>query len=147
MRKIAFLLASLLLCFPATAKRKPPKRPRILGIAGATILVTNIPEAHKFYQKLIDPDHTCIYCEQVPSQFLLLPSGQRITLEKVPLRLPQTFSQTYLFSRTTWRDSRNISKLTKSILTRSGKNTAANSSGFCSRIPRGITFRSRIPIT
>ena len=88
MRKIAFLLASLLLCFPATAKRKPTKRPRILGIAGATILVTNIPEAHKFYQKLIDPDHTCIYCEQVPSQFLLLPSGQRITLEKVPTPPP-----------------------------------------------------------
>jgi len=88
MKKIALLLASLLLCFPSAAKRKPPKRPRILGIAGATILVSDIPEARKFYQKLIDPNHSCEYCENVPSRFLLLPSGQRITLEKVPTPTP-----------------------------------------------------------
>ncbi len=43
MKKFAVLLASLLLCFGAVAKRKPPKRPRILGIAGATVLVYEYP--------------------------------------------------------------------------------------------------------
>ncbi|HXJ06349.1 MAG TPA: VOC family protein [Candidatus Acidoferrum sp.] len=88
MKQIAFLLVSLLLCIPAAAKRKPPKRPRILGIAGVTILVPDIPEAHKFYEKLIDPNHSCEYCDNVPPRFLLLPSGQRITLEKVPIPSP-----------------------------------------------------------
>ena len=88
MKKAALILASLLLCFPVLAKRKPPKRPRLLAIAGVTIYVSDIPEARKFYLKLVDPDHVCDYCEQVPSRFLLLPSGQRITLEKMPTPPP-----------------------------------------------------------
>jgi catechol 2,3-dioxygenase-like lactoylglutathione lyase family enzyme len=86
MKKFALLLACLLFCFPVfgIGKRKPPKRPRILAIAGVTILVSDIPEARKFYRQLIDPDHVCDYCEEVPSRFLLLPSGQRITLDNIP---------------------------------------------------------------
>ena len=56
MKKVALLLASLLLCVSVVAKRKVPKRPRILGIAGVTILVSDLTEARKFYLKLIDPD-------------------------------------------------------------------------------------------
>jgi catechol 2,3-dioxygenase-like lactoylglutathione lyase family enzyme len=88
MRRTALLLASLLLCCAVVARRNPPKRPRILGIAGATILVSNVADARNFYLKLVDPNHVCNYCEEAPSRFLFLPSGQRITLEKVSDPLP-----------------------------------------------------------
>jgi catechol 2,3-dioxygenase-like lactoylglutathione lyase family enzyme len=81
------LLSLLLTLFAAHAVRatkKPPKRPHILGIAGVTIYVSDIPEARKYYLNLIDPDHVCDYCRQAPSRYLFLPSGQRITLEQVP---------------------------------------------------------------
>src|SRR5271169_738382 len=88
MKKIALLLAALLLCFSAVAKRKVPKRPRVLGIAGVTILVSDVTEARKFYLKLIDPTHSCEYCEAAPVPFLFLPSGQRITFQKAPVPPP-----------------------------------------------------------
>ena len=88
MKKIALLLASLLLCFGAVAKRKVPKRPRILGIAGVTILVSDVTEARKYYLKLIDPDHLCEYCAPSSPNFVFLPSGQRIRFEKIPSPAP-----------------------------------------------------------
>jgi len=90
MKKSALLLACLLLCFTALAKKKPPKRPRILAIAGVTILVSDIPEARKFYRQMADPENACNYCEAVPSRFIYLPSGQRITLEKIPSPPPSS---------------------------------------------------------
>jgi catechol 2,3-dioxygenase-like lactoylglutathione lyase family enzyme len=89
MKKTALVFVSLLLCVSVTAKRKPPRRPHILGIAGVTILVSDITEAHKFYRNLIDPEHTCTYCQNVPPQFLFLPSGQRITFQQVPVPAPK----------------------------------------------------------
>jgi catechol 2,3-dioxygenase-like lactoylglutathione lyase family enzyme len=83
-----FLSSLFLLCHPSLAKHKPPKRPRILGIAGITLFVSDIPEARKFYQQLIDPNHACNYCEEVPSQFLLLPTGQRIAFKRMPSPAP-----------------------------------------------------------
>ncbi len=84
MKKIVLLLTCLLLCFAAVAKRKPPKFPRILGIAGVTILTSDIPQAREFYRKLIDPDGSCTFCQKAPSTSLFLPSGQRIHFEKMP---------------------------------------------------------------
>ncbi|MHB8500691.1 MAG: VOC family protein [Candidatus Acidiferrales bacterium] len=84
MKKAVLIIASLLLCFPAMARRKPPKRPRILGIAGVTFFVSDISAAHKYYRNLIDPQRTCDYCENVPAQFVFLPSGQRITFKQMP---------------------------------------------------------------
>jgi catechol 2,3-dioxygenase-like lactoylglutathione lyase family enzyme len=89
MKKTALVFVSLLLCVSVMAKRKPPKRPHILGIAGVTILVSDITEAHKFYRNLIDPEQTCTYCQNVPPQFLFLPSGQRITFQQVPIPAPK----------------------------------------------------------
>ncbi|MGH9743776.1 MAG: VOC family protein [Candidatus Acidiferrum sp.] len=88
MKKAALLVASLFFCFPALAKHKPPKRPRILGIAGVNIYVTNIPAARTFYRQLIDPQHVCDWCGEVPSRFLFLPSGQRITFKQMPIPAP-----------------------------------------------------------
>lgn len=97
MKKIALLLACSLLCCAITAPRKPPKRPRILGIAGVTIYVSNIPEARKFYVNLIDPDRVCNYCEEVPGRYLFLPSGQRITLVQIPSPAPADLLQEICF--------------------------------------------------
>jgi catechol 2,3-dioxygenase-like lactoylglutathione lyase family enzyme len=88
MKKVALLLASLLLCVSVVAKRKVPKRPRILGIAGVTTLVSDLTEARKFYLKLIDPTHSCDYCQAAPPPYLFLPSGQRIKFEKAPIPPP-----------------------------------------------------------
>ena len=88
MKKVALLLACLLLCLSAAAKKKPPKRPRILGIAGVTLLVSDVSESRKYYLKLIDPDHLCEYCAPSAPAYLFLPSGQRIHFEKVPAPAP-----------------------------------------------------------
>jgi catechol 2,3-dioxygenase-like lactoylglutathione lyase family enzyme len=88
MKRIVLLSACLLLCLTVVAKKKPPKRPHILGIAGVTILVSDITEARKFYLKLIDPDHSCDYCQLAPPPYLFLPNGQRITFQKAPVPAP-----------------------------------------------------------
>jgi|SRR5580658_6998529 catechol 2,3-dioxygenase-like lactoylglutathione lyase family enzyme len=88
MKRIVLLCACLLLCLTALAKKKPPRRPHILGIAGVTILVSDVTEARKFYLKLIDPDHSCDYCQAAPPPFLFLPSGQRIRFDKIPSPAP-----------------------------------------------------------
>ena len=88
MKKIALLFAALLLCFSAVAKRKVPKRPPILGIAGVTMLVSDVAEARKFYLKLIDPTRSCEYCDTRSAQYVFLPSGQRIKFEQAPVPLP-----------------------------------------------------------
>lgn len=88
MKKVALLLACLLACAPLMAKKKPPKRPRILGIAGVTILVSDVSAAHRYYRDLIDPEHACDYCVSVSSPYLFLPSGQRITFQQIPSPAP-----------------------------------------------------------
>lgn len=88
MKNAVWFLASLLLCSSAVAWHKPPARPRILGIAGATILVSDVAAAHKYYRNLVDPQRLCDYCENVPAQFLFLPSGQRLTFRKMPTPAP-----------------------------------------------------------
>jgi catechol 2,3-dioxygenase-like lactoylglutathione lyase family enzyme len=86
------LIVLLFTCLAAQAvpigKKKVPKRPRVLGIAGVTILVSDVAEARKLYLKLIDPDHSCEYCQAAPLPFLFLPSGQRIRFEKAPVPPP-----------------------------------------------------------
>lgn len=88
MKKVALLLVCLIACAPLMAKKKPPKRPRILGIAGVTILVSDVPAAHRYYRDVVDPDHSCDYCVSVSSPYLFLPSGQRITFKNMPSPAP-----------------------------------------------------------
>ena len=88
MKRLALFLTCLLVCCSVAAPRKPPKRPHILGIAGVTIFVSDIEAARKFYRNLIDPDHICEYCQNVPPQYLFLPSGQRITFKRAPNPAP-----------------------------------------------------------
>jgi catechol 2,3-dioxygenase-like lactoylglutathione lyase family enzyme len=88
MKKLTLLVALLVALLPLAAKKKPPKRPRILGIAGVTILVSDVPAAHRYYRDLVDPDHSCDYCVSVSSPYLFLPSGQRITFKNTPTPAP-----------------------------------------------------------
>jgi catechol 2,3-dioxygenase-like lactoylglutathione lyase family enzyme len=82
MKRPAFLL-TVLLCCAVAANSDAPKRPRILGIAGVTILVSDVPASRSFYQKVIDPEHACNFCEDVPSRSFFLQSGQHITLDQL----------------------------------------------------------------
>src|SRR5690348_17163586 len=88
MKKLTLLVALLVALLPLAAKKKPPKRPRILGIAGVTIFVSDVPAAHRYYRDLVDPDHSCDYCVSVSSPYLFLPSGQRITFKNTPTPAP-----------------------------------------------------------
>ena len=82
------LLLNVFATHLALAKKHPPKRPRILGIAGVTILGSDVPAAHRYYRDLVDPDHSCDYCVSVSSPYLFLPSGQRITFKSMPAPAP-----------------------------------------------------------
>jgi catechol 2,3-dioxygenase-like lactoylglutathione lyase family enzyme len=79
----------LFICTQASARRAP-QRPRIIGIAGVTIFVSDIPAARGFYQKVINPGYACDFCEDVPSRSLFLPNGQRIELEQVSAPSPSS---------------------------------------------------------
>ena len=83
MKRTALLFA-MLLCCASAASSDAPKRPHILGLAGITIFVSDVPGARAFYLNILDPDHSCDFCEKVPSRSLFLSSGQNITLEKMP---------------------------------------------------------------
>jgi catechol 2,3-dioxygenase-like lactoylglutathione lyase family enzyme len=90
-KRYAVLALSLLLCLIATSAAQfghhpPPKRPKILGIAGVTLYVSDVEAAYKYYRNLIDPDHSCEYCanENLPHHVLFLPTGQRINFQKMP---------------------------------------------------------------
>lgn len=91
MKHIRPLIAVLLLC-ASTSPQESPQRPRILGIEGVTIYVSDAHKARNFYDFLPaqdpHPKHAkrCFWCEQPPSislnislnrfqSILLLPSS------------------------------------------------------------------------
>jgi catechol 2,3-dioxygenase-like lactoylglutathione lyase family enzyme len=55
-----------------------------------TISVSDIPAARAFYQEVINPGHACDFCEDVPSRFFFLPTGQRIETEEVTAPSPSS---------------------------------------------------------
>jgi catechol 2,3-dioxygenase-like lactoylglutathione lyase family enzyme len=69
MNRITELLATLLLCASAIAQENP-QRPRILGIEGVTIYVSDAHSARTFYDAVLDqhPKHSrpCLWCERPP---------------------------------------------------------------------------------
>src|SRR5207245_2092586 len=86
--KRSALLFTVLLCCSVAADSDAPKLPRIFGIEGVTVLVTDLPASRGFYQKVTDPEHECNFCEEMPSRFFFLPSGQHITLEQLSAPAP-----------------------------------------------------------
>lgn len=86
MHKALLVCLSLVFCLTPSspAKHTPPRRPPILGIAGVTLFVSRVIDAHTYYRSLVDPDHACHYCENGSPQFLFLPTGQRISFQTLP---------------------------------------------------------------
>jgi len=80
--KRSALLFAVLACCAGAASSDAPKRPRIIGIGGVTILASEISDARTFYRSVLDPDRSCNFCEEIPSSTLFLLGGQHITLEK-----------------------------------------------------------------
>lgn len=72
MKRSAFLVA-VLLCYTAATAGDAPKRPRILGIAGVSIYVSDAQVARAFYDALFKQDqHSkgakhCFWCEKPPA--------------------------------------------------------------------------------
>jgi catechol 2,3-dioxygenase-like lactoylglutathione lyase family enzyme len=77
-------LLVLCVCVAANARRLP-QRPRILGIAGVTILSTDLPAANDFYRMVIYPESVCNLCERPPRRFFGLVTGQKIELLEAPI--------------------------------------------------------------
>ena len=77
MKCLALPVAILLCCAAATAQNQPT-RPKIFGIAGVTIYVSDAHKSRTFYDTLLDheqdPKHKkrCFWCEQPPSFDLTL---------------------------------------------------------------------------
>jgi catechol 2,3-dioxygenase-like lactoylglutathione lyase family enzyme len=67
---------------------KEPKRPKITGIAGVTILVSDVPGSREKYKQLLEPGYTCDWCEDAPTSSFELNGGQIIALEAAPTPEP-----------------------------------------------------------
>jgi len=91
-RAVIFCLTALFLSghlYEAGSAAKEPSRPRILGIAGVTISVSDLPSAGGFYEEIVDP-RACNFCEKIPSRFFVLRTGQQIELEQAALPSPSS---------------------------------------------------------
>jgi catechol 2,3-dioxygenase-like lactoylglutathione lyase family enzyme len=82
-RRTCFLLASSILVAFGTFAKDPPKRPRIRGIEGVTVLVSNISASREFFHGVSDPRRVCNFCEDVPSDSFFLFGRQHIKLEQL----------------------------------------------------------------
>jgi catechol 2,3-dioxygenase-like lactoylglutathione lyase family enzyme len=64
-----------------------PKRPKITRVAGATILVSDLPESREVYRHLLLLG-SCDWCEDVPTSSFDLSTGQVISLQSAPSPTP-----------------------------------------------------------
>ena len=89
MKRILWLLASLLLCVSAGAQTTAT-RPKIFGIYRVEIYTTTFEQARPFYTHVFGYEGSCLWCEKVPrSAFAIyLPSNQVVTLLKAPKNPP-----------------------------------------------------------
>jgi catechol 2,3-dioxygenase-like lactoylglutathione lyase family enzyme len=90
-RGTCFLLASSILSAFGTFAKDPPKRPRIKGIEGVTVLVSNISASSDFFHSVTDPRHVCNFCEDAPTHSFFLFGRQHITLEQLPATPPSSY--------------------------------------------------------
>jgi catechol 2,3-dioxygenase-like lactoylglutathione lyase family enzyme len=95
--KITRLCLLFILIQVATPAKEPPKRPRILDIAGVTILVSNVADSRGFYRLAGDPSHSCDWCERIPTATSVLSSGQMIILRNLPSQPPTSLLEEVMF--------------------------------------------------
>lgn len=83
MKRIAVVVALLAGCSLLLEAREP-RRPRIYGIAGVTLWVSDVPGSRAAYMHILSPSYTCDFCEDAPTPNFQLGSGQIIALERAP---------------------------------------------------------------
>jgi catechol 2,3-dioxygenase-like lactoylglutathione lyase family enzyme len=95
-RRALPVVASLLVCLSLAAK-EPPKRPRITGIAGVEIYVTDLPTAREFYSKVLNPAG-CNWCEEVPGPNIRVNQLQAVLLSPAPSPTPSDLIASITFA-------------------------------------------------
>jgi catechol 2,3-dioxygenase-like lactoylglutathione lyase family enzyme len=96
--KRTMVALSLLAGFAVLLQAREPRRPRILGIAGVTLLVSDVPASRAAYMRLLDPSYSCDFCEDAPTPNFQLNSGQIIALERAPTPEPGNLLSEVFFS-------------------------------------------------
>jgi catechol 2,3-dioxygenase-like lactoylglutathione lyase family enzyme len=96
MRAVA--CAMLLLFASGAAAGKEGKRPRITGISGVTILVSDLPSSREKYKQLLEPGYSCDWCEEAPSANFALGSGQTIALQAAARPQPDNLLDEVFFA-------------------------------------------------
>ena len=112
---------ALLICSSTLAQ--DPTRPRISGIASVDIMVSDLRAARSWYQAVLDPNHSCNFCEELPSRTFALSSGQTIHLDA--LLSPQDSD---LLSKVTFATD-DLKKLKRFLELQNVKFTEAKSNG------------------
>jgi len=80
--------AIALLLIPGAISGKPAERPKIAGISGVTILVSDLPVSREAYKRLLAPRYSCVRCDDAPIPGFELGSGQIIALQAAPSPQP-----------------------------------------------------------
>ena len=86
-----------LLFASSAAIGKEPKRPKIRGIAGVTILVSDMQSSREKYKQLLEPGYTCDWCEDASTSNFELNGGQIIALQAAPAPEPQNLLDEVFF--------------------------------------------------
>jgi Glyoxalase/Bleomycin resistance protein/Dioxygenase superfamily. len=89
--------AAVLLFSSNVAFANGAKRPRILGISGVTILVSDVPASRTAYMHLLAPRYSCDFCEDSPIPGMQLGSGQIIALQAAPAPQPKNLLDEIFF--------------------------------------------------
>jgi len=99
MKRLTLFLVSFFSCAAITAQDQPA-RPRILGIAGVHIYVSNIAAARGFYSNVLNLTGPCLWCEEVPRSPIIVPlnGSQLLFLRSAPTPAPSDLLAEITFS-------------------------------------------------
>jgi len=101
-RGICFLLLATIACaalfpFAHRAVAKAAQCPRILGISGVTLLVSDVAASRATYTSYLAPRYTCDFCEDAHFPGFELGSGQTIALQPAPAPQPNNLVDEVFF--------------------------------------------------
>src|SRR5439155_24479664 len=74
-----------------------PKRTKINGISGVTILVSDLASSREKYKQIFQPNYSCEWCEEAPTANFELGAGQTIALQAAPTPQPNNLLDEVFF--------------------------------------------------
>jgi catechol 2,3-dioxygenase-like lactoylglutathione lyase family enzyme len=89
--------ALVVLCAANAAIAKSSQRPKISGIAGVTLLVSDLPGSREKYKQILQPGYSCDWCEEGPTADFKLGAGQTIALQAAPTPNPDNLLDEVFF--------------------------------------------------